>query len=157
MYTGTFDPVTLGHLDIVKRAAAIFERVIVAVYAAPSKNLLFNTDERVSMFRQALEDLPNVEVTEYTGLSVEYARTMGAQVIVRGLRSGSDFEYEFEMAYMNKKLAPDIELVCLIASLDYQYVSSSLLKEVVGLGGGVEDLLPPKVTEAVKQKLRSRD
>jgi pantetheine-phosphate adenylyltransferase len=157
MYTGTFDPVTLGHLDIVKRAAAIFERVIVAVYAAPSKNLLFNTDERVSMFRQAIEDLPNVEVTEYTGLSVEYARTMGAQVIVRGLRSGSDFEYEFEMAYMNKKLAPDIELVCLIASLDYQYVSSSLLKEVVGLGGGVEDLLPPKVTEAVKQKLRSRD
>jgi pantetheine-phosphate adenylyltransferase len=157
MYTGTFDPVTLGHLDIVKRAAAIFERVIVAVYAAPSKNLLFNTDERVSMFRQAIEDLPNVEVTEYTGLSVEYARTMGAQVIVRGLRSGSDFEYEFEMAYMNKKLAPDIELVCLIASLDYQYVSSSLLKEVVGLGGAVEDLLPPKVTEAVKQKLRSRD
>jgi pantetheine-phosphate adenylyltransferase len=153
MYTGTFDPVTLGHLDIVKRAAAIFERVIVAVYAAPSKNLLFNTDERVSMFRQAIEDLPNVEVTEYTGLSVEYARTMGAQVIVRGLRSGSDFEYEFEMAYMNKKLAPDIEVVCLMASVPYQYVSSSLLKEVVSLGGDVTSLVPPQVMEAVKKVL----
>jgi pantetheine-phosphate adenylyltransferase len=101
--------------------------------------------------------LANVEVIEFSGLVVECARRIGSKVVVRGLRSGSDFEYEFEMAYMNKKLAPDIELVCLIASLDYQYVSSSLLKEVVGLGGGVEDLLPPKVTEAVKQKLRSRD
>lgn len=157
IYPGTFDPVTLGHTDIAIRAAAIFDKLIVLVYATPSKKLMFNTEERVELFRKSVEHLPNVEVTEFRGLVVECARQHHADVIVRGLRSGSDFEYEFEMAYMNKKLAPDIELVCLIASLDYQYVSSSLLKEVVGLGGAVEDLLPPKVTEAVKQKLRSRD
>ncbi len=144
-------------MDIVERASAIFERVIVAVYAVPSKNLLFSTEERVDLFRRAVKGLSNVEVTEYVGLTVEAARSLGAQAIVRGLRSGSDFEYEFEMAYMNKKLAPDVELVCLMASLPYQYVSSSLLKEVVNLGGAVEDLLPPQVMEAVKQKLSLRD
>jgi pantetheine-phosphate adenylyltransferase len=156
LYPGTFDPVTLGHVDITARAASIFEKVIVAVYATPSKNLLFTTDERVDLFRKSVEHLPNVEVAEFTGLVVESARTLGANVIVRGLRSGSDFEYEFEMAYMNKKLAPDVELVCFMASLSYQYVSSSLLKEVIGLGGDVESLVSSRVLEAVKEKMESR-
>ena len=153
MYPGSFDPVTLGHVDITARAASIFDKVFVAVYDTPSKNLLFSTQERVSLFRKSIEDLPNVEVTEFTGLVVARAKAIGAQVIVRGLRSGSDFEYEFEMAYMNKKLAPELELVCLMASLSYQYVSSSLLKEVIALGGDVESLVSPHVVDAVKQKM----
>ena len=153
IYPGSFDPVTLGHVDITTRAAAIFERLIVAVYATPSKNIMFSTQERVAMFKSAVEHLNNVEVIEFTGLVVVCARKIGAQVIVRGLRSGSDFEYEFEMAYMNKNLAPDVEVVCLMASLPYQYVSSSLLKEVVGLGGDVSDLVPSKVIDAVKREI----
>ena len=155
IYPGSFDPVTLGHVDIAARAAAIFDRVIVSVYATPAKELQFNTQERVDLFRKAVEHLPNVEVTQFTDLVVECARQLGANVIVRGLRSGSDFEYEFEMTYMNKKLAPDIEVVCLIASLPYQYVSSSLLKEVIRLGGDVTGLVLPHVIEAVKNKMRS--
>ena len=155
IYPGSFDPVTLGHVDIAARAAAIFDRVIVSVYVTPAKELQFNTQERVDLFRKAVEHLPNVEVTQFTDLVVECARQLGANVIVRGLRSGSDFEYEFEMTYMNKKLAPDIEVVCLIASLPYQYVSSSLLKEVIRLGGDVTGLVPPHVIEAVKNKMRS--
>ena len=156
IYPGSFDPVTLGHGDIAARAASIFERVIVAVYAVPSKKLLFSTQERVDMFRKAVEHVPNVEVTDFTELVVDCARRLGARAIVRGLRSGSDFEYEFEMAYMNRKLASDIEVVCLMASLPYQYVSSSLLKEVIALGGDVTDLVPPQVADAVKRKLESR-
>ena len=153
IYPGSFDPVTMGHADIATRAAAIFERVIVAVYATPSKALLFNTQERVELFQKTVEHLPNVEVTDFTGLVVEYARRLGAKVIVRGLRSGFDFEYEFEMTYMNKKLAPDVEVVCLMASLPYQYVSSSLLKEVVGLGGDITSLVPAHVMDAINSKM----
>ena len=157
IYPGSFDPVTLGHVDIATRAATIFEKVIVAVYAKSSKVLLFSTQERVDLLRKAVQHLPNVEVTEFTGLVVEYAQRLGASAIVRGLRSGSDFEYEFEMYYMNKNLAPDIEVVCLMASLSYQYVSSSLLKEVAGLGGDVTGLLPPNVLDIVKEKLQSQN
>lgn len=154
VYPGSFDPVTLGHVDIVTRAAAIFDKVIVAVYATPSKKLLFDTDERVELSQKAVDHLPNVEVTRFSGLVVECAKNLGARVIVRGLRSGSDFEYEFEMAYMNRQLASDTELVCFMSSLAYQYVSSSLLKEVAGLGGNVSNLLPPHVVGAVNQKLK---
>ena len=157
MYPGSFDPVTLGHVDIAARAAAIFDRVIVAVYATPTKDLLFTTKERMELFRRAIAHLPNVEVTDFTGLVVEAARGLGANAIVRGLRSGSDFEHEFEMFYMNRKLAPDIEIVCLMASLPYQYVSSSLLKEVVRLGADAQDLVPLQVIESVKRKLEQRD
>ena len=153
VYPGSFDPVTLGHVDIAARASALFQRLIIAVYATPSKDLLFDAQERVELLRRAVEHLPNVEVTEFSGLVVECAHRLGAHAIVRGLRSGSDFEYEFEMAYMNKKLAPDLETVCLLSSLPYQYVSSSLLKEVVGLGGDVTDLAPEHVTEVVKRKM----
>ena len=153
MYPGSFDPVTLGHVDIVARSAAIFDKVTVAVYSTPSKNLLFSTDERVDLLRKSVHHLANVEVIEFSGLVVECARRIGSKVVVRGLRSGSDFEYEFEMAYMNDKLAPDIEVVCLMSSLPYQYVSSSLLKEVIGLGGDVSGLVPALVLEEVKRKL----
>ena len=156
IYPGSFDPVTLGHVDIVVRAAAIFDRVLVSVYDTPSKALLFDTDERVALFQRAVEGVANVEVRRFSGLVVEAARQMGAGAIVRGLRSGSDFEYEFEMAYMNKKLAPDVEVVCMMASLPYQYVSSSLVKEVIGLGGDVTGLVPPHVMEAVRSKMRLR-
>jgi pantetheine-phosphate adenylyltransferase len=157
IYPGTFDPVTLGHVDITLRAAGIFEKVIVSVYGTPSKELMFSTQERVELFRKAVEHQPNVEVTPFSGLVVEWARRQGATVIVRGLRSGSDFEYEFEMAFMNRKLAPNIEVVCLMASLPYQYVSSSLLKEVVRLGGDVTALVPRHVMEAVKKSMNLRD
>jgi len=156
IYPGSFDPVTEGHVDIATRAAAIFNRVVVAVYDTPSKKLLFDTDERVDLFERSVEGMSNVEVSRFSGLAVQAARRVGAGVIVRGLRSGSDFEYEFEMAYMNKKLAPDVEMVCMMASLPYQYVSSSLVKEVIGLGGDVTDLVPGHVMDAVKSKMRSR-
>ena len=156
LYPGSFDPVTLGHVDVATRASNIFDKVIVAVYDTPSKRLLFNTEERVELFRDAIHHIPNVEVKSFSGLVVEAARRLGAKAIVKGLRRGSDFEYEFEMAFMNKKLAPDIETVCLMASLQYHYVSSSLLKEVIGLEGDVSNLLPNHVIEAVRARLESR-
>lgn len=153
IYPGTFDPVSLGHVDIAARGAAIFDELIVGVYGSSSKALLFDTNERVAMFRRAAHNLPNVRVMPFEGLTVVFARQVGARAIVRGLRSGSDFEYEFEMAYMNKKLAPDVELVCLMASLEYQFISSSLLKEVASLGGDIQSMVPPHVAVAVREKL----
>ena len=153
VYPGTFDPITLGHVDIINRASAIFDRVVVGMYATPPKGLLFSTEERMELAQKALKGLPNVEVMPFSGLVVEFAKSVGAAIIVRGLRSGSDFEYEFEMAFMNKRLAPDVDLVCFMTSLEYQFVSSSLLKEVAGLGGNLAGLVPPNVVEAVHHKL----
>ena len=153
VYPGSFDPVTMGHLDIAQRASTLFEKVVVAVYETPSKSLMFTTEERVALLQAAVADLPNVEVNRFTGLLVECARTNGAQAIVRGLRSGSDFEYEFEMAYMNRTLAPDVEVVCLMARMPYQFISSSLLKEVASLGGDVRSLVPKEVLEALNRKM----
>lgn len=152
LYPGSFDPVTNGHLDIVTRAARIFDRLVVGIYNIPAKQLMFNTTERVRLFRAAVKDLPNVQVEKFDGLTVEYAKNIGASVIVRGLRAGADFDYEFEMAMMNKYLAPDIELVCLMSSFRYQFLSSSLLKEVAGLGGHVESLVPKPTGEALRKK-----
>ena len=152
IYPGTFDPVTLGHVDIAARASALFERVIVAVYSQPAKNLLFSTEERVELFQRAVEHLPNVEVEEFDGLVVRFAQDVGAAVIVRGLRSGSDFEYEFEMAFMNRRLAPGVDMVSFMTSQDYMFISSSLLKEVALLSGDVTDMVPPHVAEAVYSK-----
>ncbi len=151
-YPGTFDPVTNGHLDIANRAAALFDQLVIGVYDVPQKSLLFNTDERVDLMRRAVAHLPNVRVERYTGLTVEFARKMNAQVLVRGLRMSSDFEREFEMALMNKKLAADIELVCLMSSLDYQFLSSSLLKEACQLGGDISSLVPEHVAAALAGK-----
>jgi pantetheine-phosphate adenylyltransferase len=152
LYPGTFDPVTLGHVDIAARAALLFDRVIVAVYETPSKDLLFNTAERVELFRGAVGHLPNVEVRKFSGLVVRFAESVGAAVIVRGLRSGSDFEYEFEMAFMNRRLAPSVDMVSFMTSQDYMFISSSLLKEVARLNGDVTDMVPPQVAEAVYAK-----
>ena len=153
VYPGTFDPVTTGHIDIAARAAKLFDRVVVAVYDRPSKSLLFTTEERLSMMKEAVMHLPNVTAESYGGLTVDYARRHGAEVIVRGLRVVSDFELEFQMALMNRKLAPDLDLICLMTSLEYSFLSSSIVKEVAALGGCVDGLVPSHVIPLLKSKL----
>jgi len=153
VYPGTFDPVTNGHLDIATRAARLFDKVIIAVYDTPDKNLLFTIRERIQLARQSVVDLLNVDVQSYTGLTVDFAQLVGAETLVRGLRIGADFEGEFEMALMNKNLAPGCELVCLMASLKYQFLSSSLLKEVANLGGNIDNLVPEHVAAALRKKI----
>ncbi|MBI4304654.1 MAG: pantetheine-phosphate adenylyltransferase [Chloroflexi bacterium] len=157
IYPGAFDPITNGHLDIATRASKLFEKIIIGVYDNPAKNLLFTTKERVKLVEEAIVELPNVTVQPFSGLTVDFARKVGAQAIVRGLRAGADFEWEFEMALMNKKLAPEFELVCLMSSLRYQFLSSSLLKEVASLGGYVDDLVPKAVALALKKKVSNGD
>ena len=156
IYPGAFDPITNGHLDITTRAAKLFDKVIIGVYATPAKNILFTVEERVDLAEQATADLPNVEVKSFSGLTVDFARKVGAQTIVRGLRVGADFEREFEMALMNKNLSPDCELVCLMANLKYQFLSSSLLKEVASLNGYIDDLVPKHVAIALKKKVHGK-
>ena len=153
LYPGTFDPITNGHLDIATRAAKLFQKVIIGVYDTPEKTVLFSTEDRVELVRKALADLPGVEVASFSGLTVDFAEKVGAIAIVRGLRIGADFEYEREMALMNKNLSPDIELVCLMASLQYQFLSSGRVKEVARLGGRVDDLVPKAVAEELKKKV----
>ena len=152
LYPGSFDPVTMGHVDITTRASALFSKVIVAVYATPSKDLLFDADERVSLYNQAVRHLPNVEVIKFEGLVVRLAEDLKIEVIVRGLRSGSDFEYEFDMAFMNRRLAPGIDMSFFMTSQEHMFLSSSLLKEVARLGGDVTGMVPPHVAEAVYTK-----
>lgn len=157
VYPGSFDPVTNGHIDIATRASNIFEQVVVAVYDTPSKQLLFSTRERVSMMAEALRSLPNVEVQMYTGLTVDFAHRVGAKVVVRGLRVVSDFEWELQIALMNRKLAPDLDGVCLMTNLEYSYLSSTIVKEVARLGGNVADLVPPHVARALSERFGSQD
>ncbi len=152
LYPGSFDPVTRGHIDVAARAAALFDEVVVAIYATPSKNLLFTTDERVDLFQDAVCHLPNVKVLRFEGLVVRFAQEINAAVIVRGLRSGSDFEYEYEMAFMNRKLAPDVDMVSFMTSQEHMFVSSSLLKEVARLGGDITGMVTPRVADAVYEK-----
>ena len=154
LYPGTFDPVTVGHLDIAQRAAALFETLIIGVYKLPDKNLLFSTDERVAFFEEAVKNIPNVEVRIFDGLVVRFAKEINASVIVRGLRSGTDFEYEFDMTFMNRRLEPDVDVVCLMTSQEYKMFSSSLLKEVARLGGDVQDMVPDGVVKALKNKFK---
>lgn len=152
LYPGSFDPVHNGHIDIATRAAQIFDRLIVGVYDTPPKNLLFTTEERVAMMRQALAELPNVEVLSYKGLTVDFARQVGAQVLVRGLRVTYDFELEYQMALTNKKLAPDLETVCLMTTLEHAFLSSSVVKEIALMGGCVREMVPDHVADALVQK-----
>ena len=154
IYPGSFDPVTNGHLDIANRAAALFDELIIGVYDRPQKHLMFSTQERIDLIRRAVTHLANVRVTSYNGLTVDFARKMKAKVMVRGLRMSSDFEREFEMALMNKKLDREIELVCLMTSLEFQFLSSSLLKEACELGGDITSLVPKHVAVALKKKFR---
>ncbi len=156
VYPGAFDPITNGHLDIATRAAKLFDKLIIGVFDTPAKNLLFTTEERVDLVKQSIVDLPNVTVRSFNGLTVDFAGEVGAQAIVRGLRVGADFEREFEMALMNKKLAPDYELVCFMADLKYQFLSSSLLKEVASLNGNIDDLVPKHVAIALRKKTHNR-
>ena len=155
LYPGSFDPVTRGHIDVATRAAALFDEVVIAVYSTPSKNLLFTTDERVQLFEDAVSSLPNVIVSRFEGLVVRFAQDIGAAVIVRGLRSGSDFEYEYEMAFMNRKLAPNVDMVSFMTSQEHMFVSSSLLKEVARLGGDITEMVTPRVAGAVYAKFGS--
>ncbi len=155
IYPGTFDPITNGHLDIATRAAKLFDKLIIGVYDTPNKNLLFTTEERVELARQATTNLPNVEVESFSGLAVNFAKRKQAQVMVRGMRMTSDFEREFELAMMNKKLYPELELVVFMANLKYQFLSSSLLKEVAELSGNIDDLVPKHVAEALRRKSKS--
>ena len=154
VYPGSFDPVTNGHLDIANRAAALFDKLIIGVYDRPSKHLMFSTAERVDLVKKAVAHLPNVRVAAYNELTVDFAREMKAKVMVRGLRMSSDFEREFEMALMNKQLDREIELVCLMTSLEFQFLSSSLLKEACELGGDITSLVPRHVAVALKKKFQ---
>jgi pantetheine-phosphate adenylyltransferase len=151
LYPGRFDPVTNGHLDIVRRTAALFDRLVVAVYDLPEGGL-FSVEERVDMFRKAVEDLPNVEVKPFRGLVVGFARQQSATVIVRGIRAATGFEAEFDMALMNKKIAPEIESVYLMASLEHLFISGARIREVASLGHDVRGLVPPHVAEALHNR-----
>jgi pantetheine-phosphate adenylyltransferase len=152
IYPATFDPITNGHVDIAARAAAIFDELIAAVYARPLKRLLFSTEERLAMTREALKHLPNVSVESYDCLTVEFARQKGARVIVRGLRVLSDFEWEFQLALTNRKLISDIDTVCLMTSQEYSFLSSSVVKEVAMAGGCIDSMVPTHVVSALKRK-----
>jgi len=155
VYPGSFDPLTHGHLDIARRAAQHFDTLIIAVYAFPAKNLLFSVDERVALWQEVIasEAMTNVRIEKFTELLVDYVRSVGGQAIIKGLRSPNDFEAEFQQGLMNRKLAPEIETICLLTNLEQLFVSSSLLKEVARLGGDVTDMLPPVVMKALQHKL----
>ena len=150
MYPGTFDPITLGHEDLVRRAAVLFDHVVVAIAAnTGSKTPMFSVDERVDMARAALEDLPNVEVKRYGGLTVDFAKEHGLRVIVRGLRAVSDFEYEFQLANMNRHLTDEVETAFLTPTEKYTFISSSLVREVASLGGDVSKFVSDEVRKAL--------
>jgi pantetheine-phosphate adenylyltransferase len=152
VYPGTFDPVHNGHVDIAERAAGLFEHLTVAIYARPLKDLLFGTEERRAMIEEALGHIPNLSVETYNVLTVDFARQMHAQAIVRGLRVISDFELEFQMALTNKKLAPELEFVCLMTSQEYAFISASTVKEIAMLGGCVDGMVPAFVSVALQSK-----
>jgi len=153
LYPGSFDPVHSGHVDIVERASKLFDELIVGVYDTPPKNLMFTTEERVELFQESVKTLNNVKVQPFFGLAPDVARELGAEFIVRGLRAGFDFEMEFEMALMWRNLAPDIDVVCMMSSLEYQFVYSSRIKEVAKLGGKIDNLVPIHVATALYGKL----
>jgi pantetheine-phosphate adenylyltransferase len=152
MYPGTFDPVTNGHLDLVRRAAKLFDRVVVAVAASPNKTPMFTLEERIGMARTALADAPNITVDGYAGLTVDYVRQHGLRVIIRGLRAVSDFEYEFQLATMNRHLRSEVETVFLTPAEEYTFVSSTFVREIGVLGGDISPFVPPGVATALARK-----
>ncbi|MCZ6560141.1 MAG: pantetheine-phosphate adenylyltransferase [Gammaproteobacteria bacterium] len=152
MYPGTFDPITNGHCDLVRRAAKLYERIVVAVAVSPGKNTLFDIEQRVALTSEALADLANVEVTAYHGLTVDFASQHKLGVIIRGLRAVSDFEFEFQLASMNRRLAEDIETVYLTPTEQFTFVSSSLVREIALLGGDVSEFVPAAVSQALSEK-----
>ena len=153
VYAGTFDPMTFGHLDVAARAAHVFEHLTLAVAEDPRKTLLFSVEERLELARTSVAALDNVEVVPFGGLLVNWARNRGIHTLIRGLRAFSDFEYEFQMALTNRKLAPDIETMFLMPNEDFSYVSSSMVREIAALGGDVGKFVPAAVAAALKRKL----
>ncbi|MDB4907188.1 MAG: coaD [Gemmatimonadetes bacterium] len=156
IYAGTFDPLTRGHEDLVRRSLEYVDRLIVAVATGASKQPIFDIDERVSMIRDALAGDARIEVRAFTGLAVEFAREVGARLFIRGLRAVSDFEYEYQMALMNRHLAPDLETVFMVPSLDTTYISASMVREVARFGGDVEGLVHPSIAAALRKRFAER-
>lgn len=150
---GSFDPVTYGHLDIIERATGLFDHVVVAIAVNPAKTPLFSTEERLEMLRESIAGIPNVSATFFEGLLVEFAAAQGATAIVKGLRATTDFEYEFQMALMNKRLRPEMETVFLMARNEFSYLSSSVVKDLVRFNGNTAGLVPPGVAERMRPRL----
>jgi len=157
LYPGSFDPITNGHLDLARRASRLFDQLIVAIYAGGErspKQSLFTVEERMEMARESLGSCPNITIDTFRNLTVDYARSVGAQTVVRGLRAVSDFEYEFKLAHMYQHLAPELEVVCLMTSSSHSFISSSFIREVASLGGDVSDLVPANVATALDARFR---
>ena len=153
IYPGSFDPITTGHLDLIHRASALFDKLIVAILRNDEKQPLFTVEERIEMLCETLQGISNVEVASFDGLLVSYAAERGASVIVRGIRAVSDYEYELQMALMNRRLAPDIETVFLMAGEAHSFISSRLVKEVIRLGGNIRGLVPPSIEGRLRKRL----
>jgi pantetheine-phosphate adenylyltransferase len=156
VYPGSFDPITNGHLDIIRRGTRLFDRVIVAILENEEKAPLFPLDERIEMLREVTNDLPAVEIQSFSGLLVNFVRKVDAAAVVRGIRAVSDFEYEFQMALMNRELAPDAETIFMMPAVEYSYVSSRLIKEVFRLGGEIDRLVPPLVLQRLADRFPRR-
>lgn len=152
LFPGTFDPIHYGHINIAKRAADLFDEVIVAVYAREQDNILFPPDARLALVEEAFKNIGNISVTKYTGLTVKFAKKVGAGAIVRGLRVFSDFEYEFRMALANNRLEPDIDVIALITSEEHTFLSSTTVREIAALGGDVSSMVPAHVENALKKR-----
>lgn len=156
VYPGMFDPVTFGHLDIIRRGVLLVDRLVVAVAVNTEKQFLFNTQERIRFIEEAVGDIPCVEVCQMDGLLVEFVKSLGAKIVLRGLRAVSDFEYEFQMAGMNRKLSPDVETVFLVSSEETLFLSSRLVKEIAGMGGDVSRFTPPLVIPELRRRMMIR-
>ncbi|MDF1520245.1 MAG: pantetheine-phosphate adenylyltransferase [Brevefilum sp.] len=152
LFPGTFDPIHYGHINIAKRAANMFDEVVVAVYAREQDNILFSPEERLSLAKEAFKNMDNISVTAYQGLTVKFAKKIGARAIVRGLRVFSDFEYEFRMALANNRLAPEIDVIALITSEEHTFLSSTTVREISALGGDVSSMVPPHVQKALEKR-----
>ena len=156
IYPGSFDPATFGHLDIIKRASALFDEVIVGVLNNSVKSPLFSVEERVNILENITADIPNVKITSFGGLSVNFARSCGAKVIIRGLRAITDFEYELQMSQTNHKLAPNVETMFLTTSIEYSYLSSTTVREIAAFGGDLSQFVPEAVAEELKKKMNTK-
>ncbi len=157
LFPATFDPIHNGHIDIAQRASKLFDEVVVAVYDRPLKSLLLSPEERMALVQEAFKNEPKIRVVGYSGLTVDFCRQIGAQVVVRGLRVFSDFEYEFRMALANQKLAPDVETIALITSKEHTFLSSTTVREIASLGGDVSSMVPPHVQEALRKQFKDLD
>ncbi len=154
IYPGSFDPVTYGHLDIIERCSKKFDQVIVSILNNPTKKTLFSVDERIKLLKEVVKDLKNVEIDTFSGLLVNYAKTRGISTVIRGLRAVTDFEYELQMALMNRELDNELETIFLMSSSQYTFLSSSMVKEVAGFDGDISGLVPDYVEKAINYKLK---